>query len=283
MLSKEDICAIIVTYNCDSSIKENIELLLPQVKTILLVDNGSNKSSVDLLNDIYNDNIEIIYNKKNMGIAYGLNQGLKYAYKNSYKLYLTMDQDSKISLGSIAKMLEVLNLNKSIISVGPNFSNILSNKPYKIVDYLISSGNLTYTDKAMRVKGYTDNLFIDSVDFDFSLKLRSTGNKLAYVYNSEITHKIGEYEDANLWGKKFKITAHSPLRNYYIFRNYHYIIRKYHSHFPKFCLRYRFKVTGYFFKLLLIQNNKKEKLRMIFKGIRDGKKGIYGDYHDIYG
>jgi rhamnosyltransferase len=281
MFTEKNICGIVVTYNCNSSFNKNLEILLSQVDFVIIIDNGSSQESLNYINEyINNDAIKIIYNKHNMGIAYALNQGLNQANEKDYSLFLTMDQDSELQEDAVYEMLEVLNANKNIISVGPNIynKNPQNNDAFALVDRLITSGNLTYTNIAIEIGGYENKLFIDGVDFDFSLKLKETGKNIALIYKSKIIHKVGEYEDARFLLKKFRLKSHSPVRHYYIYRNNLFIIKKYFSKHPIFCMKRQYAIFTYFFQVLFVQQNKKKKLKMIFRGIKDYQKGIYGEY-----
>jgi rhamnosyltransferase len=283
MLTKRDICAVMVSYNCDSSIVENIEALLDQVEQVLIVDNGSNTRSLSIIKtQIDNNRVEVIYNQKNMGIAFALNQGLNYAKNNNYKLLLTMDQDSTLCNHSVQKMLNVLNSNPKIVSVGPNYNSICplnDLQEYKLVDYLITSGNLTYVEKAHEINGYNNELFIDGVDFDFSLSLRNKELNLALVYEAYMNHNLGTDEERNFVFFKLKINTHSPLRHYYMFRNHYYIIKKFFLTTPKFCIKKEINLWIYFWKVLLLQPAKKNNLGMILKGIYDSvRRRKYGEF-----
>lgn len=92
-LTKEHVMAGIVLYNPDiDRLKENIKCILPQVDTLLLVENGSSDTSY--INDLTNINkILMVKNQKSMGIAYALNQILGYGYSHGFKWVLTLDQD----------------------------------------------------------------------------------------------------------------------------------------------------------------------------------------------
>lgn len=90
-----NIAAGIVLYNPDlSRLKENINAILPQVDFIILIDNDStNIGKVEAeyrkLNNIY-----LIKNEKNMGIAKALNKIVRFCEHKNCEWVLTLDQDS---------------------------------------------------------------------------------------------------------------------------------------------------------------------------------------------
>lgn len=279
MLSKEDVMAVVITYNPDLDILNNVYSIIKQVNELLIIDNCS--GSNDLLKTIEKDyKVKIIYNNENMGIAYALNQGLVLAKNKKYKLFLTMDQDSLLCENCVDNMINILNNNQDIVSVGPNyFSDVNdSNVSYEEVDCLISSGNLVYTEKALDVNGYTEELFIDAVDFDFSLALRSRNGKLALVKNAYMKHNLGEILTLNYCGFVKNITTHLPIRYYYITRNHYYIRKKYIKKFTKFCVKLEILMWKSLIKRLIFHPNRKLNLYMAIRGIKDAKKLKYGKY-----
>ncbi|SHM59401.1 glycosyltransferase family 2 protein [Gracilibacillus kekensis] len=281
MLSKKNICAVIVSYNCDDFIIKNIKSLSNQVEKILIVDNGSTKESKQILFTLQEQfKIKIIENEKNMGIAFALNQGLDFAQKQGYKLLLTLDQDSSLQSNAVLRMLDIMNENSQVISVGPNYKPFKKENAnrYKYVKYLITSGNLTYVSNALYVGGYNNKLFIDGVDFDFSFKLLNQGYKLVTSEYSHMTHNLGEPVIKRILSKKIKITDHRPLRHYYMFRNNIYIFRKFFHALPIICIKKQIFISFYFWKVLILHPNKKSNIEMIIRGIKDGLQNKLGKY-----
>lgn len=271
MFNEKDVCAVIVSYNCPESIGDSIQSLLEQVDYLLIVDNNSASEHKALLKK-WEDHqrVTIFYNDKNMGIAFALNQGLEYVTNMGKKLILTMDQDSHLSYDAVEKMVAVLNKNNMIVSVGPVYRHEYGKNNYRIVDFLITSGNLTIVEKANEIDGFTNKLFIDSVDVDFSLALRLKGYQVAIANSAVMQHKIGEYETRKIFNREFKYMDHSADRYYYIYRNHIYIFRKYMKHFFGFCLKMFCFLIIDSIKLLLIEKSKKQKISKATKGIKDG-------------
>ena len=45
----ENICAVVVTYNPDLNLRERIEKIRPQVKKLLIVDNASSSTCLEMI------------------------------------------------------------------------------------------------------------------------------------------------------------------------------------------------------------------------------------------
>jgi len=281
MLSKNDVYGVVVTYHPNESLRRNVLVLLSQVAGVVIVDNGSHRDAKVYVAEMGNvDGVEIVENSVNMGIAYALNQGLARASASGYKLCLTMDQDSTLNGDCVSKMIDALNNNAKLVSVGPTYNggNMRDVQPYTEKSYLITSGNLTYTDIAISVGGYNNALFIDAVDFDFALSLRSQGHKLAMVNGAKMEHRLGSLAEASILTLPIRIRTHVPVRHYYMFRNHCYLTRKYIWRFPGFLAKKQVALCKHLFECLLLHPNKLENFALIIKGIRHGFQSKYGKY-----
>lgn len=268
MSSIKDVCAVVVTYNPDNDIFENLQALSEQVGFIAIVDNNSENIDSLKLYCKNKENLLLIENKENLGIAKALNIGATYAMENNFMYLLTMDDDSKLLSNCVETMLDILENNTdNIVSCGPNYDNEdIGN--YKICDVLISSGNLTKLSVYRDVGGFDDKLFIDCVDFDFSFKIRLLGYSVAKIGSAKMKHKLGNLISIKtIFGRK-EVIEHSAFRYYYIYRNGKYLRKKYRKNFKFFCFKSWINSNLHILAILLFHNDKKAK----FKAIRQGKK-----------
>lgn len=286
------VAAIIISYNPDNNLLDSVNLLINQVDKIIIVDNGSEsqkKKNINLIKDIDNKKIEVIFNEENLGIATALNIGVKEALNQGYNWILTMDQDSKASSNMVEKMLEVYNAideseRKEILSIFPNFvderiqsieenSNMNS---YEYVDADITSGNLLRAEVFDKVGFFDDSLFIDLVDTDFCMRLNEENIKMIKVRDAILYHSLGESQTVKSIFGKFNTSNHSALRRYYMTRNRFYTWEKYKD-LNSFTLNRDKKLfKKEFIKIILGEKDKINKIKMVFKGYKDYKKGIRG-------
>lgn len=275
------ICAGIVLYNPDIiRLKENIDSILTQVDCVVLTDNGSeNINEIILLVEKYSrEKLSIVRNNKNEGIARALNQILQYAKSNDFSWFLTLDQDTISNEGLIECYLKYINDNIGQLScniIDRNIGTIDEVKDYKgkntvEIDFCITSGCLNNTRALVEVGGYTDRLFIDGVDLDVSCKLRKAEYKILNVNFNGILHELGQGEIRSLFGINIVLAHHVPWRNYYARRNIIYVARKYYHGFTK--VKMILKQVFYGIGAILLENEKKDRLRQNFKGISDGFK-----------
>lgn len=286
------VAAIIVSYNPDKNLLDSVNLLISQVEKIIIVDNGSieeKRKDISSIKDIDNERIEIIFNEENLGIATALNIGVREALKQGFNWILTMDQDSKASKDMVEKMFEVYNNidekeRKSILSIFPNFvderiQSIEENSVMNIYEYVdadITSGNLVNSEVFDKVGFFDDSLFIDLVDTDFCMRLNEKNIKMIKVRDAILYHSLGESQSVKSILGKFNTSNHSALRRYYMTRNRFYIWERYKD-LNSFTLNRDKKLfKKEFIKIILGEKDKVNKIKMVFKGYKDYKKGIRG-------
>lgn len=290
-MNKNDIIAIIVTFNIGDKFSRCYNSIKGQVGRIIIVDNGSDKETIDYLNKIENedDNI-IIYNKENLGIATALNIGVKKAIEIGATWVITLDNDSKATPKMIENMVNQYNNlsndeKEKIVSLFPEyieeaFNEEIKNEKigYDFVLTEITSGNLIKTSIYEEIGFYREDFFVDYVDIEFSLRLAKYEYKQIKVKNSFLLHNLGDSTKKSFLGKDLIMTNHSPLRRYYLTRNSLYVWKEYISNFKVFVIK---DIAYFFYKLILIlffEDLKKQKIKMMYKGTLDfikNKKGIY--------
>ena len=286
------VACIIVSYNPDRGIEKCFNSLINQVDKMFIVDNGSNGDRIKILKELKNSNankVDLILNNENLGIATALNVGIKKALNEGYDWVITMDQDSKANDNMIEKMFEVyegINLDerKDILSIFPNFvdervQSIEENseiKTYEYVDAEITSGNLLKTEVFDKVGFFDDSLFIDLVDTDFCMRLNEKNIKMIKVRDAILYHNLGESQAVKSGFLKFNTSNHSAIRRYYMTRNRFYTWEKYKDLNSFKLNRDKMLFKKEFVKVILGEKDKVNKIKMIFRGYKDYKKGIRG-------
>jgi rhamnosyltransferase len=271
-----NIIAGIVLYNPDlERLKENINSIIDQVDEVLLVDNGSENFD-EVMNKFNVEKIKMIRNYRNTGIAAALNQILEYSLMNNVEWALTLDQDSVVANNIIQEYKRYIDLDKiGMISceiIDRNFTlNDYKNtnlKEKQDISECITSGCLTNV-KAWEDSGkFDEKMFIDFVDFDICQRIRRKGYKLIKVNTTSILHELGNSRAKNIFGMKFILYNHAPIRNYYLSRNKVYYTRKYKKGF--LALRSYLSIIFRAILVLLFEKNKSKKVNLILKGFFEG-------------
>ena len=288
----EKIATIVVTYNPDEGLNKSTKSLIKQVDSIIMVDNGSNDEGKEIINKIknkYGEKIEVIFNEENLGIATALNKGVKYALNNDYKWILTMDQDSCAEENMVKIMLETYyaideNERKDILSLFPTFidrgieslDKNNENVKYEYVDAEITSGNLLKAEIFEKAGFFDESLFIDMVDTDYCMRLNELGIKMIRISGAILNHSIGNSKQVKKLFGTFNTSNHSATRRYYMTRNRFYTWNKY-KNLNSFTLNRDKKLfKKEFVKIILGEDDKLNKVKMVLKGYKDYKNGVRG-------
>ena len=271
----------IVLYNPDiCRLKENISAIRPQVDKIVLIENGS--SDLAYL-DSFSHDLELIVNNENMGIAYALNQVLQYAQEQGAEWAMTLDQDSVVPNNLVQTYLKLSSISDiGMISckiVDRNFGETTELKGktsgYEEIPTCITSASMLKVSAWNEVGGFANEFFIDSVDFDMCLLLREHGYKIVRTYDTVLLHEVGHSQLRKLFGKEYLVFHHSPIRYYYMIRNCIYLGRRHHF-LPHAILR----ACRQFMMVLLYEDEKAVKLKLMLKGIYHAIIGKYGKYEN---
>ncbi len=287
------ICGVVVLYNPDSKVIDNIKSYIKSLDKLFIVDNSPVPN--DNKENFKDKKMEYISNDGNKGIANALNVGAKEAIKLKADWLLTMDQDSSFQEGALEKMIsflkelkdnqimsEVLGLTYDKLGVLSALQRTELNNNDKLegLDYplvVMTSGNLINLDIYKEIDGFKDWFFIDAVDFEYCLNIKKNGYEVVQMNTAELKHNLGNISKKTILGKKLFVTNHSATRRYYITRNRHYLYDLYHEDFLEYCALELNRTKHELLKIILFENHKIDKMKAMYKGYRDYKKGITGE------
>ena len=263
-----------VLYNPDSSVISNIETYSSLCDVCVVVDNSD---SINEFSKYFEDNPSFVYISMhgNQGIAAAINAGVEYLHLKGMDFVLTMDQDSQFPTKDFEKIYSLIEKYKDEYSlIGLDVNKVSDDQEIKDVPYWITSGNFVNIRDFYKVGRMNESLFIDYVDFDLGYKFKQANLKIGYLPGYCISHTIGNPIEIHFFGKTFYALNHSPIRYYYRYRNsyylYHYVDREF------FKKEYHREMVSSLIKLFIFEGQRKEKLKMIRKGIKDAKNKRLG-------
>lgn len=274
-------CAgVSVLYNPSMEDINNINSYIANLDKLYLVDN-SNKDNSSMIPS--SSKIEYVPFMENMGIGYALNYAAKHAIELGYDWLLTMDQDSQFDKKGMDEIISFIESDSDIDNIGiytPFHYTAISGEPpkEKVSSPLVvmTSGNFVNLSIYEKIGGFKDWLFIDCVDFDYCLNLRSNGFDIKQINSVKLSHELGDYETKYFLGKKFRCDNHNPIRRYYIVRNSFYINDMYRDKYPDYCKSVINSVKRAFIKVPLMEKDGISKVKKMVQGYRDFKKGKTG-------
>ncbi len=277
---------------------------------VVVVDNGSTDNSVIRLNDYITQSrmdIALFEMKSNLGFAMGNNEGVLYASKRNPDSYLLLNNDTEVSQDFLVKLVDFQSSNSKYRILTPRINfyydkNLIWNcggklccgfrsylfagcheckavrKPYYKISFVTGCA-LFFMPDVLEADGtvFTDRFFFGEEDFDFSIRMKRRGKRIACVTDSVIYHKVGSAKAGQKPGKFFMhllnryvdIRLHYGKLFYFIWRNvnkpisFHHLKRLYGTnmealHKLKFlekASRCRNKVTYEDFMRLVVYEN----------------------------
>jgi len=243
------VVAIIVTYEpCSEALDKLVTAILPQVTHLVLVDNASALSDQVECRYAGMTSLDLIRLNDNMGIAYAHNIGIELAFEKKADYVLLLDQDSSPESDMVEKLKNNLGhirnkVNKPAVAIGPSYEDPRTKtrsyfmvsrfgfphryKPHKeknpqrivSVCFLISSGSLIAMDALLQYGGMRSEYFIDHVDTEWSFRIKQKGKLLIGEHDAIMEHSLGDKVKRVWFGYTRSVSYHSPLRDYYMFRN----------------------------------------------------------------
>lgn len=297
------VCAVVVTHHPDlASLRTLLGCISPQVGRVLVVDNASSADAIESLQrGSWADNVTVVANAVNEGIAAAFNQAAAWANAHGLRYLLLLDQDSLPAPDMVAQLLAVLSApsrGAPIGAVGARFVDERSDEPAPFVrigfpfnhkihcandavvecDFLISSGTLVPLPVLDAVGAMDASLFIDNIDLEWSFRARHAGYRLLGVGAAQMRHCIGDRVQALPWGLD-GIVVHSPTRLYYMMRNRLLLYRL--AHTPRIWVAQDVpRAVFKFLRLSLLVAPRATNARYMLAGLRDGLRRRAGPLRD---
>ncbi len=244
------IAAVVVTYNRKDLLRECLNALRAQTRPldeIIVVDNASTDGTGDVISAEFST-VRHLPLPENIGGAGGFHEGMKLAYELGHDWIWIMDDDAIPDADALDRLLHhdllkdksvyaittaVLNPDRSISLIDrrllhppmqnprPVARNLYTEKEYFEIDLATFVGVLVGRHAIAKVGLPLKGFFIYSDDFEYSLRIRSSGGRIVNVPKSRIVHDSGQARD------KGPFNAPLSWRSYYMRRNLIFTYKKY--------------------------------------------------------
>jgi rhamnosyltransferase len=291
----DGVCAVIVTFRPDTAVETNLAAIRPQVDGMIVVDNTPPTCPVAWLrNACERFSIHFIENRSNLGLPSALNIGIARALQDGYRWVVLFDQDSTATEGMIGTMLDTYKQKSTSCNIGivtPRYTNRVTkivdplSPPFvgdNMLDAAWTSGALIPASVLEEVGGFEGSLFMDLLDYDFSLRVRRAGYVIMLAENAFLLHEAGFPKTRWFLGVfPMRTDNHGPARRYYYARNRVWIVKKYHKHFPGLMRRNIARQAKELMWMLFCERNRWKLLTCIACGIKDGMTGRMGQTMEL--
>jgi GT2 family glycosyltransferase len=250
------VASITVGYNGGDALARNIEALLGQkraLQEIIVVDNASTDGTSSRLGERY-PQATVLRMPQNLGPGGALAAGLAYAALQKKHDWIWMfDQDSVPAPSTLEIMLEEAERVDDRVDDNDHEIGILAalpvshdmetssspwlwrdgfvkppaelfNQAVLFSDLVITSGSMVRREVVERIGLPRTDFFIDFVDYEYCLRARSHGYKIAVITRAKLHHEIGKAHQFHFMGRRRLWSEHRPFREYYMSRNLAYSV-----------------------------------------------------------
>lgn len=281
------ICSIVTTFSPNDGFPDRIFTLQEQVQAVIIVDDGATEENRTLLKGWFSGipGIVLLHHTSNRGVAAALNTGMELAGIMGYSYVLLLDDDSLVTMGMVATLMEALANNSKGMSaiVGPSYNFLCkvvvaeSGARTKEVPTIITAGTLIPIKVYYQVGRFREELFIDFVDHEYCLRARSLGVRILQCQTACMVQPIGQTQNT-FWGELRSV--HNQTRTYYFFRNSFAVAREYVLQFPVFVIWVIWQQFKTFVKILFFMKHKKQYVGAMIQGWSDGWARRFGRIDD---
>ncbi len=280
------IAGTVILYNPEEEILSNLLSYYPRLAHLYIYDNSAVESTQIKEWATSKSNVSYYLSGENEGISIRLNQAAQKAKEAGYEWLLTMDQDSYFDQTELDKYFNYLSnatQKDKVAMYGIEFEHkatdaVATDSEGTPIDYVITSGSLVNLHLFDKVGGFDEALFIDEVDLEYCYRAISKGYEIRKFKDVFLQHSLGKVAQFRSL-KSFKITPrtlHSPLRVYYMIRNYLYVAKLYPNQFEASAKERRGALLNRIKNNLLYGEERMKVLRYIFRAYIDYKSNKMG-------
>ena len=277
------IVAVVVLYHPASDLPEVVARVKGQVDTVYLIDNSVPPVREQVMPLLQSGSVVYQAQQANLGIATALNSAARRAVQEGYKFLLTMDQDSLAAPDMVQQMLACQDRDHlrplgmlAPFQITPAQQPPQSGPACCPVMTPMTSGCLLDLAAYQAVGPFRNDFFIDFVDNEYCLRLKQHGYRVLRANHALLWHQVGALQTYG----PFVATNHGALRRYYKTRNRLYVFREYLSVFPGHCLFDLVRLTKEIASILLFEDQKGAKFRMMVTGLQHFLSGRRGSYEE---
>jgi rhamnosyltransferase len=278
-------CAVIVTYLPDSQVFSRALEIARQVGAVVVVDNGSGSASHNALEELgHIPTLTLLRNTENVGLGAALNQGVRWAQQQHFHWALLFDQDSMPAASMVTELDQIRrNLGGAAARtlVGCNFVDVNSGRtwlstaesqesPLTSVMSMTMSGLLLSLPAFAELGPFREDLFVDLIDLEYSLRAKSRGYQLVASTRLLLRHMVGSKTRQRLLWLTVWPSHHSPRRRYLMARNAIRLIREYGHAYPAWAIREMVALLKSIALVLLFEEDKVQKMWQTIRGIVAG-------------
>lgn len=273
------VAAIYTTYHPDDGFRQRIRHVVEHCALTIVVDNtpGGHAFGSDQTNGL-----QLLQDGHNKGLGAALNLGLAEALRQNCSAVVLFDQDSSPPSNFIESLVLGLAATGPRAIVGPLLVDdayadtaafaATENLIFDDVTCVATSGMCFYLEALQPSDRFSEELFLDFVDFDWCWRLREQGWRICQLRSLPMPHRLGLAQRTFL-GLTYHVPA--PFRHYFQFRDTLKLATR--GYVPLYS---RVRLSAILLPKLLIYplllDRGFERLCWMLRGIRDAARAVSG-------
>ncbi|MEZ0107303.1 rhamnosyltransferase [Catenulispora sp. EB89] len=282
------IAAVTTAFHPDERLTAVVEAALKSCSRVVVVDNtpGDGPFLSDTLRD--RDGVTVLRDGRNRGLAGALNAGLdelkSIAAPSSEApdLVLFLDQDSVLTEDLVTGLAEHLTDPTVGIAApapwdeeqGRYYEPGTANGPdIAEREAVITSGMLVRRTVLTEVGPFRAEFFVDHVDNDFCLRVRTAGYRILRDKRYKLAHSLGQRNQHKLAGVSVASSRHPTWRLYWIARNGTVLIKEHRKDAPVWSRNTALYLVWWFALRTAIEAPRGPRAMAMLRGFRDGARG----------
>ena len=254
-------------------------------------------------------NVQVIRNRENTGISRAYNAGIRVFERLGITHLILLDQDSRLEDNATSVLVDTLrslsenafigSLSCENIELGAPQSapwRVLERAPRGIARKAYSRGRLrvgpnyreelTFTNSGTllpmkvinRVGPFDEALFVDAVDYDYSLRIREAGLACLSVPAARVFHRRGVSIQKRILGVPVSLSSFPPRRSYYILRDTLRFAGGWFSRYPRTVAGILATMTFVVIASMAVLGGRRERGQSIVKALFDCGHGVTGEW-----
>jgi GT2 family glycosyltransferase len=236
-----DLCAVVVLYQPEPEVEENLRVLLAECGRVIVADNGTPEEQRVRWSAL--PGVEWLAMGGNVGVAEALNRGFAHVREQGGAWAVAFDQDSRPEPGMVRSLWRAAQALPRAAVICPRIHEAGSDPAaYRWVarhpklpvffqrvpctgadlpevTMAVTSGSLFDLAAWEQLGRFDGGFFIDYIDTEYCLRVIRAGRTVAIAGDALLQHRLGARAQHVLLGRDFRSMNHAPFRHFYMARN----------------------------------------------------------------
>jgi len=283
------IAAVVVLSSPRVGVPAGVESYRSQVDEVIVVHN-SGEPDRQYIAQLEGSGVTCLSLADDRGHAAALNEGCRKARDLGYDWVLTLDQDSEATPDMVARLRACVELDQPRAA---QIAMIASVRQYidgpaaatgegsAETDVGTVTGSLIRQTALAELGGFREDLFVGGIGAEFSMRARRRGWRVVRRQDAVLLHGRCHQRSVS-FPVRFRVSDNSPIRRYYMMRNYLRLRREYRREFPDWTAREDDFWRRDLVKMVLAEPRRLAKTGMLLRAWLDYRRGRFGRYEDIH-